>query len=166
MQDVDRPAHIQALAQPARARRPRVETEPLRIVPRPEGLNRIAGHHDWRRNLGQETAVRPPEPERAVGLPINLVALLVDRAVVPATEQGEVRERGRAALRPVADVMPLAEREPAARKAAAPVPVEERSPQRRGDRPGPGPNCHEVPVLIVSHHHPAGIARQAPRRFL
>ena len=166
MQDVDRPPHIQALPQPGRARRPRVETEPLRVVSRPEGLDRIGRHRGWQRNLGQGPAVRPAEPEHAVGLPIDLVTLLVDCAVVPATEQGEVRERGGAALRPVADVMPLAEREPAAREAAAAIPVVERAPQGRGDRPGPGANFHEASVLIVSHHHPARVARQAPRRFL
>ncbi len=126
--DVDRPAHVQALAQPARSRRPRVEAEPLRLVPRPEGLDGIGGDCSGRRHLGQESPVRAPEPEHAVRLSIHLVALLVDRAVVPATEQGEVRERGRAALRPVADVMPLAEREPAAGKAATPVAVVEYPP--------------------------------------
>jgi len=91
MQDADRPAHIQALPEPARARRPRVEAEPLRLVPRLEGLSGIGRHRDWRRNLGQGPAVRPPEPERAVGLSIDLVAFLVHRAVMPATQQGEVR---------------------------------------------------------------------------
>jgi hypothetical protein len=105
-----------------------VETKPLRIVPRPERLDRIRGHRGRPRDVGQEPAVRPPEPERAVGLSIDLVALLVDRAVMPATEEREVRERGRATLRPVPDVMPLAEREPAAREAAAPVSRVERSP--------------------------------------
>ena len=134
-----------------------MEAEPLRVVLRPEGPHRIGGHRGRRRHLGQGPAVRPPEPERAVGLPIDLVALLVNRAVVPATEQGEVRERGRAALRPVAEMMPLAEREPAAREAAGPVPVVERAPQCRGNRPGPGPDLYQAAFLIVSHHHPAGI---------
>jgi len=143
-----------------------MEAQPLRLVPRPEGPHRIDGHHGRRRDLGQGPAVRPPEPERAVGPPIDLIALLVDRAVVPATEQGEVRERRRAVLRPVAQVMPLAERQPAAREAAGPVPVVERSPQCRGNRPGPGPDLQEAPVVIVPHHHPARVAGQPPRRFL
>src|SRR5881296_978451 len=117
--DVDRPAHVQALAEPTRARCPRVDAEPLRLVPRPEGLDGIGGYRSGRRHLGQELPVRAPEVELAVGLSIHLVALLVDRAVVPATEQREVRERRRAAVRPMTDVMPLAEREPAAGKAAA-----------------------------------------------
>jgi hypothetical protein len=98
-------------------------------------------------------------------LSIDLVAFLVDRAVVSSAEQREVRERGRAALRPVADVMPLAEREPAARKAAAAVPVMERAPQRRRDCPRPDPDLDDTPVGIVAHHHPARVARQARRRF-
>src|SRR6266545_2867006 len=101
MQDVDRPAEIQALPEPERARRPRVQSKSLCVVPRPEGLDRINGHRDRRRDVGQEAAVRPPEPERAVGLEVDLIALLVDRAVVPATEEREVGERGRAALGPV-----------------------------------------------------------------
>ena len=142
-----------------------METESLLLVLGPKDVDRIGGHDHWRRDLGQELAVRPPEPERAVGLSIHLVALLVDRAVVPATEQGEVRQRGRAALRPVAHVMPLAQRESAAREAAAAVPVQERAPQLRGNSASPGPNFHDAPVLVVPHHHPAHVARQTPRRF-
>ncbi len=54
---------------------------------------------------------------------LDVVAVLVDRAVMAATKQGEVRERGRAAFGPVAHVMPLAQREPAAREAATVVAV-------------------------------------------
>jgi len=128
MQDVDRPAHIQALPQPARACRPRMQPESQRVVLRPELLHRIGGHRGRRRDFGQGPAVRPHEPERAVGLPIDLVALLVDRAVVSATEQCQVRQRGRPPLRPVAKVMPLAEGKPAAREPAGPVPVVKRAP--------------------------------------
>jgi hypothetical protein len=85
--------------------------------------------------------------------------------MVPATQQGEVRERGRAALGPVVKMMSLAEPEAAARKAAAAVAVEKRAPQCRRNRPGPGPNFHNPPVLVVSHHHPARVARQALSRF-
>jgi hypothetical protein len=165
MQHVDRPAHVQALPEPARARRPRVETEPLRVMLLTERLDRIGGHRRRQRDVGQEPAIRPAEAERAVGLSIDLITLLVDGAVVPATEQREIRERGRPALGPVVKVMPLAERDGATREAATMAPVMERSPQRRGNRPGPGPDLHEAPVLVVLHHHPARIARQALRRF-
>ena len=67
MQDVDRPAEIQALPEPERARRPRVQAKSVCVVLRPENLDRISGHRERRRDVGQEAAVRPPEPERAVG---------------------------------------------------------------------------------------------------
>src|SRR2546428_11876897 len=75
MQDVDRPAEIQALPEPERARRPRVESEALGVVPRPEGLDRVSGQRDRRRDVGQEAAVRPPEPERAVGPSFDVIGL-------------------------------------------------------------------------------------------
>ena len=52
MQDVERVTQIQPLAQPRRARRPRVEVEPLRVVLCSERLDRIGGHRGWRRNVG------------------------------------------------------------------------------------------------------------------
>jgi hypothetical protein len=47
---------------------------------------------------------------------------------MPAAEEREVRERGRAAVRPVTEMMPLAEADAAAGEAATPVPMVERSP--------------------------------------
>ena len=85
-----------------------METEPLRVVLLSEGLDRIGGYCGRRRYIRQGSAVRPTEGERAVGLSIHLVALLVYRAMVPATEEREVRQRGRPALRPMAHVMSLA----------------------------------------------------------
>ena len=166
MQDVDRPADVQALSQPARAGRPRVEAEALRGVMRSETLNRISGYRGQRRDVRQGSSVRPLEMKRAVRLMRDLVTLFVDGAMVAATEQREVRERRRAALRPVPDVMTLADGHAAAREAAAMVPMIERSPQGGWNRPGPGPDLQEAPGFIVAHHHPAGIARQAPGRFL
>ena len=90
MQDADRPPEIQTLPQPARACRPCVETEPLRVVLLSEGRDWIGGYCGRRRYIRQGSAVRPTEGERAVGLSIHLVALLMHRAVVPATEEREV----------------------------------------------------------------------------
>ena len=166
MQHVDRPVHIQPLPQPTWTRCSRVEPEPLLLVLGSQDVDRIGGHCRRRRDLGQEPAVGPPESERAIGLSIDPVALLVDRAVMPATQQREVRERGGAAFRPVAHVVPLAQRQSAAREAAAAVAVVERPPQRGRNRPRPGPHFHHPAVFIVSHHDATGVARQAPRRFL
>ena len=105
-----------------------MQAKPLRVVARSENLHGIVRHLRRRRQLGQNLAVRAAEAKRAVGLSLELVAPLVDGAVVPATEQGEVRERGGAPLCPVPDVMSLAERQPAAGEAAAPVTVMERPP--------------------------------------
>jgi hypothetical protein len=142
-----------------------VEVKPLRVVLSAERLHRIGGHCGRGWDVGQHPAVRPPELKRAVGLSIDLIALLVHRPVVSPAQKGEVGERGGAALRPVFDVMALAEREPAPREATALVAMVERTPQCGGNRPGPRPDLHGAAVLVVPHHHPARVARQAPRRF-
>ena len=88
------------------------------------GIGRCRGR---RRDLGQQLTVRSAEAELAVGLSIELIAFFMDGAMVPATEQGEIRECGGASIGPVTDVMTLAEANPTARKATAAVPVLERS---------------------------------------
>ncbi len=128
MQDIDRPPHVQRLAQPLGDRGPRMQVKPVGLVPRSEDFNRIAGHLGWRRHFGERSAVRATEPELAIRLSLELVPLLVHRAVVAATEQREIREGRRAAMGPVPDVMALAEPDPAAREAAAAVSVVEGPP--------------------------------------
>jgi len=59
---------------------------------------------------------------------VDRVALLVNRAVMSATQHREIRQRGRAAMGPVSDVMALAEADTAAREATAPVSMLERPP--------------------------------------
>ncbi len=76
----------------------------------PKNISRVAGHRGRRWNRFEVSPVGPSELKRAVGMSLYPEALLVDGAVVAATEQGEVRERGGAALRPVADVMAIAAR--------------------------------------------------------
>jgi hypothetical protein len=105
-----------------------VQDKPFRIVPPSDDFHGIATHCRWRRDLRQKPAVRSAEAKLAVGLSIDLEALLVNGAVVPATEQGEIRDRGGPPLGPVSDVMALAEPDPAAREAAAAVSVMERPP--------------------------------------
>ncbi len=87
-----------------------MQDKPLRVVAHSEDLHGIVRHLRRRRHLGKHLAIRTSEPKLAVGLSLALVALLVNRAVVPATEQGQVRERGGTSLGPVAHVMALAER--------------------------------------------------------
>ena len=135
-----------------------MEPDPLRLVPRLERPHGIEGHRCRRWHVGQRPAIRSPELERAVGQSLNLVALLVHRAVMATTEHREIRQRGRAARRPVTHVMSLPDQHPAAREAAAPVPMLERAPQRWRDRARAGPDLHESPVRVVPHHNPARVA--------
>jgi hypothetical protein len=166
IQDVDRPAHVEAFAQPTRARRPRVQAEPGGFVPRSEHVDRIFGDCGRRRDVGQRSSIRSPEPQLAVGLSFDLISLLVDRAVVAPAEHREIRERGGSALGPVTDMMALAERQAAAREPAAAVAMVKRAPQRRGNGPRPGPDFHDTAVRFVPHHDPARVTRQSPGRFL
>jgi hypothetical protein len=138
-----------------------VQDKSFRIVPRSQDLDSIASHLRRPRDLGQEPAVRAAKPKLAVGLPIELVALLVNGAMVAAAEQSEIRERGGAALRPVTDVMSLAESDHATREPAAAVAVVERPPEGRRDCAGPGIDLHDMAVPAVAHHHPARVAGQA-----
>ena len=122
-----------------------MQNKPLRIVPPSDDFHGIATHCRWRRDLRQKPAVRSAKAKLAVGLSIDLEALLVNSAVVPATEQGEIREGGGTPLGPVTDVMALPEADPAAREPAAAVSVMERPPERRRDRAGPGTDFHNAP---------------------
>jgi len=127
MQNVDGPHHIQALPEPARTGRPSVETKALRFMSYPESLDGLFWHCGRRRHLGQRPAIRPPESQHPVRPARDLITLLVHGPMMPPAEQRKVRERGRPAVRPVAEMMPLAEAHAAAGEAATPVPMVERS---------------------------------------
>ena len=86
MQHVDGPAHVERLPQPARARGLRVQVKPGRLVQCSERLDGIVGHRWRRRDIGQRPSVRLPETQLAVELSFDLIALLVDGAVMsPST---------------------------------------------------------------------------------
>src|SRR5437660_508177 len=105
------------------------------------------------------------ELELSVGLPSELIAVLVNGLMVPATKQGQIRERGGPAVGPVANVMALPEADSAARETTAAVSVMQRAPERRRNRAGPGRHLDDSTVDTVLHHHTACVARQALRRF-
>jgi hypothetical protein len=86
--------------------------------------------------------------------------------MVPSTEQGQIGERRRAALRPVVEMMPLGHPYRASGEAAALIPFLERPPQRGRDGARPRPDLHDAPGRVVPQHHAAGVARQAAGRFL
>jgi len=105
-----------------------MQAKSLRLVSRSKDLHGIAAHLRSRRDLGQEPPVRTAELKLAVRMSFELVALLVDGAMVATAEQREIRQRGRAALRPVTDVMTLPDANSAAGEAAATVAMVQRPP--------------------------------------
>jgi hypothetical protein len=132
MQDVDCIAEVERLPQPARGRGVCVQDKPLRLVPCTKGSDGIGGYLGRRRDVGQQPAIRAMEVKLTVRLSVERESLLMDSAMVAATEQGEIRERGRAAVRPVTDVVALPEPHAAAREAATAVAMMQRSPESAG----------------------------------
>jgi hypothetical protein len=96
-----------------------MEAQAQCVVLHAEDLHGIAGHFCSRRHLGQRPAIRSPELQGFIIPAHDLKTLLVYRAMMPAAEQSKVGQRRRAAMRPVAEMMPLAEADIAARKPAA-----------------------------------------------
>src|SRR6266446_8389343 len=135
MQDVDRPSHVDAFSEPEVAPRLFVQAKAPRVVRRPQRLDGICRNRGGWRYLRQQPAIGPPEPQRPVRLPRDLVALLVYCPLMLSTEEEEICQRGGPALRPVPHVMPLADPHMAAREATRPVPVLQRPPQRGRNRP-------------------------------
>jgi hypothetical protein len=90
MQDGNGPVHVQTLAQPARTRRPRVEVEPVCLVLCSQSQDGIGGYRGRRRDFGDHHATGAAEAERAVGQSLHLIARLVHRAVVAATERRQI----------------------------------------------------------------------------
>src|SRR5262245_17785384 len=97
-------------------------------MPLPQRLDRISGHYCNRRNFRQASPVWSAKLQGTVGLSRELEAFLVDRAVMAATQQREIRERGRSTFRPVTDVMTFAESYLTAWKATAAISVVQRTP--------------------------------------
>src|ERR671913_538990 len=98
-----------------------------------------------------------PEFQRAVRLAFDLISLLVNGAMVPATEQREIRERRRSAVGPMLEVMTFDERHVAARKPTGTVTALQCASQGRRNRPRPRADLEQIAVLVVPHHHPARI---------
>jgi hypothetical protein len=121
MQHADRPAQIQALAQPGRHPCPCIDADADGFVLGSKRAHGIVGHPAGQRHRGQGAPVRASEYESAVGASIEPISLLVDRTVVTTTKHGEVGQYGRPSVCPVADVMAVAEAHAAAWKATATV---------------------------------------------
>jgi hypothetical protein len=139
-----------------------VKIEAPRGVLRSDHSRRIGGHY-WRRwYVGQRAAIGSPKLKGPVGPTFDPIALLVHGAMMPATEERQIREFRRAPMGPVPHVMPLGDPDIAAREAAGLVSMLQRPPERRGDRPRSRADFHHPPIWVVPHHHPASVAGQAP----
>src|SRR5437867_6271342 len=101
------------LSEPAGSGGMRVQAKSRRLVSLSQDTDGIGRRLRRSRHVGKEQAVRPAEPKLAIRLSIDLITLLVDRAVVAATQKREVRERRGTGVGPVPDVMSLAERQSA-----------------------------------------------------
>jgi hypothetical protein len=91
-----------------------VNREPRVFVRLSQRAHRIGRDRRRRRCLGHYFTVGPAEAQFAIAQSLHLVALFVHCSMVPPTQQDEIRQRRWSAIRPVADVMSLAQRHPAA----------------------------------------------------
>jgi hypothetical protein len=85
--------------------------------------------------------------------------------MMAATDENAIVESRGTAIGPVPDMVDVAVAESAAGKAAAAVPLLERSPNRRRHGPSPPAHIEYGSVRVVRHDHAARIAGQAPGRF-
>ena len=104
-----------------------MKVEPLRFMPRSQSVDGIGWQRNPRQNLGKKSPVRTAESQLSVGVSLDLVALFMNRAVMPTTEDSEIRQCGGATVRPMTDVVPLAEPRAAAGEAAAAIAMVERA---------------------------------------
>jgi len=72
-------------------------------------------------HFGKNSTIRTAEAKLTVCSSNDPVAFLVNRSMMPATQEGQVRKRGGASVSPVMDVMALSESHVATRKATAAV---------------------------------------------
>ena len=110
-------------------------------------------------------AIRPPESKLTVGLAIELIALLMDGTMMPATQRGEIRERRWSALSPVTDVVALDESAVAPGKSTTAVPMMQCSPQRCRYRPSSCSDLRDAAVGIMPHDHARRVAGEPLGRF-
>jgi hypothetical protein len=127
-QHIDRPDDVETLSTPLGDRHPVVHAEPRGLVAVSQEQDGIGVRARRSRNLGQELRIRSPKPQLVVAQSLDPISLLVDRPMMPPTEQREIRQRGRPAPRPVSEVMAFCDAHAAAGEPTAPVAVLQCSP--------------------------------------
>jgi hypothetical protein len=109
MQDIDRPAEVQRSPVPTRCGRVRVDGYSRRGVPGANRCGSVSRGPRRRRDIRQDIAERCAELQRVIPASLDLKAFFVNGAMVPATQQDQVWQRRGPAVRPVFDVVGLAE---------------------------------------------------------
>jgi hypothetical protein len=130
-----------------------------------EPCTRIRWQPRGSRRVGDPLPIRTVEAHLTVFLEHHAETFLVQRTMMAATDVNAIVGSGGTAIGPVPDMVDVAVAESATGKAAAAVPVLERSPDRR--RHGPAPPAHIAygSVRVVRHDHAARITGQAPGHF-
>jgi hypothetical protein len=105
------------------------------------------------------------ELQLAVGVALDLIALFVDGAMVPATEHGEIGERRRASLSPMANMVAFPDADATAREATAAISMVQRPSDGCRNRAGSGGNFDGPAVAVVWHQHTGRVTREALGRF-
>ena len=127
MEHIDRIANVETLTLPGWRRGPWVHRRCRLLVVRPYRSDRIGRRSRRTRHLGHDPTIRAAKFQLAIGHALDAIALFVDGAMMTPAEQHEIRQRRRAAVGPVTDVMRLAEAPVAAREATTAVAIEERA---------------------------------------
>ena len=153
-----RKIEVEPLPAPVRRRCPRIDVEPDIVMLIKQTENRIFRQPRRRRHVHQRPPIRPREAYVACCSHHHSEFLLVHSPVVYAAQQRGVRQLRRPAIRPVHDVMHVADLQPASRKAAAAVPVFERAANRRWHGAAAPADVQDLTILAGHHHDAVGIA--------
>jgi hypothetical protein len=123
MQDVDRVSDVETLPEPSGRTAVRANRDTFLIVPCSQHAGGMVWDSGGDRHFGKNLTIRTAEAQLAVRLAIDSIAFLVNRPMMPATQERQVRQRGRASLSPMTDVMALSESHVATGKPATAVSV-------------------------------------------
>jgi hypothetical protein len=86
MEHINRVTDIKPLPSPTRSGGPRVHHDSGRIVLRSDIASRVRRCRRRSRHIRHDATIRPAEAKITIGLSMDLIALLVNRPVVAATE--------------------------------------------------------------------------------
>jgi len=137
----------------------------MRFINGSQRRDHVSGDSREHRGIQQGLSVRPPKTERSIHLSRESIPILVDRTMMAPAQDHQIRECGRTAVRPVLDVMPLADGYMASGEPAVSIPMPECPPESSGNRACPRSDLRGSPVGIVPHYYAVGVTGESLRRF-